>query len=905
MRLPRCGAGKIAAPFLKQSDLNNMKKLLSCCGVLCVMAAFAAKSSAALIQVQPLVSNQVQLTWQSNSNLSQELQHSPNLVNWQIVMRPYPAIATNSTTTNVQPAAASNDFFRLQFFSLTNTPVPTVPGMHTNRLLVSGRLTRTYRLFIPPGYNATNAPAPLSVIMHGGGQSADLFAALHPDLFPNAATNGMILVLPDATPRDGVLNWNNSELRPYETDIDDVQFILDLVNVLKCSLNIDNLRVYAGGFSSGGQMVHQLGEKTTNVFAALASVGASIASSQDTNTPLVMPPPSLEPYPILIVNATNDCTRTYYGGVNIDHSLQASVASAANYWVTNNGCTTNNVSYFVISLVTNYNRVFRFQTECYLPPVSNQNALVTNLAVLAHFAGCGSNKVVEVVSLSDGGHTWQDLDDNIGFDANSGVIAFFLQHARSNYVAPTWTGLQQFSVTSPIQNGDPFQAQITLQNPGAGIIPCGDLRWFNPNLNNLRFTSWNTPTGSMVETNNDGDLLWNFDRIPGNSSLTLNVSGVVNVTFGAGQEFYNLISSVRISVAGGSFTTNIMIKVLSPMDYGDAPAQYPTLYADNGARHSISALRLGASMDVERDGFPSTNADGDDNNNNPDDENGVQFLNPPQAGQVIGIAIFASAAGKVDAWVDYNRDGTWTNGNEQILASLPVSVGSNYVGVLLDPAAATGVTAKTYWRFRISTAGGLAPGGFAPDGEVEDYATTMLAVAGTGNTNAGAGHVDWGDAPAAYPVLAADYGASHLINDGLCLGAGVDAETNGQPHINARGDDNNGDDEDGVNISALTRSPNPLAFETVQVNVQGQGYLNAWIDFNGDGDWNDAGEQIVTSKFITVGGNPNLISFHVPGNTVLGATFARFRYGVDAAVPPTGGANEGEVEDYKVTISLP
>ena len=141
-------------------------------------------------------------------------------------------------------------------------------------------------------------------------------------------------------------------------------------------------------------------------------------------------------------------------------------------------------------------------------------------------------------------------------------------------------------------------------------------------------------------------------------------------------------------------------------------------------------------------------------------------------------------------------------------------------------------------------------------------------------------------------------GASHHINDGIRLGVGVDAETNGQPQINALGDDNNGDDEDGVAISALTRGTMGIA----QVNVNGGGFLNAWIDFNGDGDWNDAGEQIATSKYLITGGNPNPITFLVPVNATTNATFARFRFGVDAAVPPTGGAGDGEVEDYRIVI---
>lgn len=57
-------------------------------------------------------------------------------------------------------------------------------------------------------------------------------------------------MLPNATPRDNTTSWMVNPPRPYEAAIDDTQFILDLINVLKCALFIDNQRVYAAGFSN-------------------------------------------------------------------------------------------------------------------------------------------------------------------------------------------------------------------------------------------------------------------------------------------------------------------------------------------------------------------------------------------------------------------------------------------------------------------------------------------------------------------------------------------------------------------------------------------------------------------------------------------------------------------------------
>ena len=79
------------------------------------------------------------------------------------------------------------------------------------------------------------------------------------------------------------------------------------------------------------------------------------------------------------------------------------------------------------------------------------------------------------------------------------------------------------------------------------------------------------------------------------------------------------------------------------------------------------------------------------------------------------------------------------------------------------------------------------------------------------------------------------------------------------------------------------------------------GLLNAWLDFNADGDWNDAGEQILTDVSIPAGTTSSL-AFTVPASAVSNTTtFARFRFSTMGGVSPTGLAPDGEVEDYALT----
>lgn len=163
---------------------------------------------------------------------------------------------------------------------------------------------------------------------------------------------------------------------------------------------------------------------------------------------------------------------------------------------------------------------------------------------------------------------------------------------------------------------------------------------------------------------------------------------------------------------------------------------------------------------------------------------------------------------------------------------------------------------------------------------------------------------DFGDAPsdtegASYPTRSAENGAVHVIEEGFHLGAAVDPEEDGQPNPMATGDDTDGetDDEDGV---TFVTHPVPGQQVEIRVEASGNGSLSAWIDWNGDGDWDDAGEQVLGGRSISQG--RNRLEIQVPESTEPGQTFARFRFSTAEDLPPTGEAPDGEVEDYRVKV---
>ncbi|QDV40253.1 hypothetical protein Enr13x_00590 [Stieleria neptunia] len=163
--------------------------------------------------------------------------------------------------------------------------------------------------------------------------------------------------------------------------------------------------------------------------------------------------------------------------------------------------------------------------------------------------------------------------------------------------------------------------------------------------------------------------------------------------------------------------------------------------------------------------------------------------------------------------------------------------------------------------------------------------------------------MDYGDAPdPSYPTLQSSNGASHVVGGPLYLGSAVDAELDGQPDPAAMGDDQSGsDDDDGVLLPPYLR-PGQTADVTVIASVAG-GRLNAWVDFNDDGDWSDTGEQIFSDRILNAG--PNQLSFFVPHHATGSATTQlRFRVSTQANLSFDGAADDGEVEDYALATAI-
>ncbi|MBW1817192.1 MAG: hypothetical protein JRJ60_08525, partial [Deltaproteobacteria bacterium] len=361
-------------------------------------------------------------------------------------------------------------------------------------------------------------------------------------------------------------------------------------------------------------------------------------------------------------------------------------------------------------------------------------------------------------------------------------------------------------------------------------------------------------------------------------------------------------------------------------DWGDLPdtgsgtgtGNYETLSANGGPSHELTVgLFMGDLVDADSDGRPGGNADGDDTFpvGFTDDEDGVTVsdltnMNPGDPAVVHVVATHTvvyededgnplpSVPATLYGWIDFNGDGVLSVGES---ASVTVPHGSDKVTFELNfgNVPSSGTDPSTYARFRLTTDTNITtstPNGPAADGEVEDYPVT---IGGTVEQR------DFGDAPNTYGTTLAANGARHTISSGFHMGPAIDAETDGQPGVNANGDDLNGatpDDEDGVSITPPLQPGS--SSNTLSIGLSGSGLsgkVDAWIDFNGNGVF-DSGEHLNGGTSWDVSSGSNNFSYSIPADAVPGTTYARFRLSSAGSLAPTGSAADGEVEDYKVTI---
>lgn len=159
---------------------------------------------------------------------------------------------------------------------------------------------------------------------------------------------------------------------------------------------------------------------------------------------------------------------------------------------------------------------------------------------------------------------------------------------------------------------------------------------------------------------------------------------------------------------------------------------------------------------------------------------------------------------------------------------------------------------------------------------------------------------DYSDAP----LSGTSYGAvRHRTIAPIRLGPSFTTEAAAYDSPNASADVDNG-----VTLPGSITAGQPFS---VDVLVNGPGFLSAWVDWNDDGDFADSGEQVATNAVDGGAGDADAavnatirLAGTVPaGATPTALTISRFRYSSASGVTSSGVGAFGEVEDYPLAIA--
>jgi len=198
------------------------------------------------------------------------------------------------------------------------------------------------RTYLVHDFGRGTAPAPMVIVLHGGGGNAE--NAVRMTGFDRiAARDGIVAVYPEGTsrlPRMRMLTWNAGHCcaSAMEANVDDVGFIGAIIDALVSNGRADPSRVYVTGMSNGAMMAHRVGRELSTRVAAIAPVVGAVFGDE---------PAPRAPVPAFIIVGAEDeivppgggplQVRAMLGRASADRDVAPAIAQAA-YWARHNGC---------------------------------------------------------------------------------------------------------------------------------------------------------------------------------------------------------------------------------------------------------------------------------------------------------------------------------------------------------------------------------------------------------------------------------------------------------------------------------------------------------------------------------------------------------------------------------------
>ncbi len=238
------------------------------------------------------------------------------------------------------------------------------------------------------------------------------------------------------------------------------------------------------------------------------------------------------------------------------------------------------------------------------------------------------------------------------------------------------------------------------------------------------------------------------------------------------------------------------------------------------------------------------------------DIHGTVFLDSNYNG-VLDPAETGTPGVSVRLYRDLNGNG-WIDAGEPVLTSLDTDASGNYAFGLAGGVAAIG-------NFAIDIEHADLPAGHSLT--TDNLESAAFTTVGNSDIHNNFGHadyaasVDYGDLPDSYnDTLYTENGARHMSGSAY-LGAAVDAEPDGQENPNASADTN----DDGVTRTAglaWHTGANGGSIDVTASGCSGTCYLSAWLDWDNDHAFSQAGDTILLDEPVSDG--PQTVTFRYP-----------------------------------------
>ena len=302
-------------------------------------------------------------------------------------------------------------------------------------------LTREYSIYVPASYDGTTN-FPLLFNLHGGGGTNSAWQAAS-DMRPIADTADIILVYPQARPdpSDGnSFNW----IPKVPGTFDDVPFFSSLIDTIASNYQIDQNRIYACGYSLGGDMTFELGCKLNNRIAAIAPVARTMQPNPNSFCSPV------HPTGVLTILGTDDLVSPYNGIVFGGIEYYISAAATHIYWATHNNCEATATMSTVSPSVERY--------------------------TWSTASGCA---YVEELKVIGGGHDWPGSFGNMTIDANIEIWQFVSRYDINGLIGCATTSINVNNSTHENYKvyPNPVNTQITID---IGLGEEKEFRLYNP-----------------------------------------------------------------------------------------------------------------------------------------------------------------------------------------------------------------------------------------------------------------------------------------------------------------------------------------------------------------------------------------------------------------------------------------